>query len=127
MKGNKMSQTTKFEQEVLEFFYTDTGAANYLFMYTTYAKMDEFARIGITDLPFSEMVHCESCGGYEGAGEDVWVVFQFKKDGQVTHIIFEGSYMSYDGSEYDSCHLVTPETIQVTAWRNVKSGNHIYQ
>ena len=58
-----MSETTKFEQEVLEFFDTDTGAANYLFMYTTYAKMDEFARIGITDLPFSEMVHCESCGG----------------------------------------------------------------
>lgn len=122
-----MSEPTKFEQEVLEFFDTNTAAADYLFSQEGHSKLNSAAFSGITDLPFSELHFCESRGGSEGDGEEQWAVFQFKNGEQIAHIIFEGGYTSFFGSEYDRCYLVTPETIQVNAWRYTPSGKHIYQ
>jgi hypothetical protein len=61
-----------------------------------------------------EVVIADSQGGGEGGGEDVYIVYHFKK--WDLYIEFFGYYYSYDGSTYQGCHQVNPKPKVAYDW-----------
>lgn len=65
--------------------------------------------------------HCDNYGG-EGQGDGYWSVYKFSNKGksEFCHVKFNGSYSSYDGSEYDDWFFVEPKQVTVTQYVKVK-------
>lgn len=64
---------------------------------------------------------CDNYGG-EGQGDDYWSVYKFNNEstGEFCHVQFDGSYYSYNGSDYDSWFFVEPKQVTVTQYVKVK-------
>jgi len=60
----------------------------------------------------------DSYGG-EGRGEEYWSVYSFTKDSETVYVQFDGSYTSYDGSEYDDYYFVNPKQVMVTEYEKI--------
>jgi len=54
--------------------------------------------------------HVDSFGG-EGEGEMYWSVYKFTKGTEAVYVKFNGSYQSYNGSEYDKFFFVEPKEV----------------
>jgi len=54
--------------------------------------------------------HVDSFGG-EGEGERFWSVYKFTKGNESVYVKFDGSYQSYNGSEYDEFYFVEPKEV----------------
>jgi len=54
--------------------------------------------------------HVDSFGG-EGEGEMYWSVYKFTKGNDAVYVKFDGSYQSYNGSEYDEFYFVEPKEV----------------
>ena len=65
--------------------------------------------------------YCDNYGG-EGQGDEYWRVYKFSNKGtcEFCHVKFDGSYNSYDGSEYDDWFFVEPKQVTVTQYVKVK-------
>lgn len=63
-----------------------------------------------------EVVYTE--GGYEGAGEDHWIIFKFKD----RFVKLPGFYSSYGGAEYywDDVFEVVPKQVMVTVYERIQ-------
>jgi hypothetical protein len=66
-----------------------------------------------------EVQYVDSFGG-EGECEDYWSVYSFTKNGETVYVKFDGSYASYDGSEYDEWFFVEPKRVMVTQFHRIK-------
>lgn len=58
-------------------------------------------------------------GGYEGAGEEYWIVISAEREGEEsTFWRIDGFYASHYGSELDwsTLHQVTPRPKTITVW-----------
>jgi hypothetical protein len=66
-----------------------------------------------------EVQYVASFGG-EGQGEDYWSVYSFTKNGEAVYVKFDGSYASYDGSEYNEWFFVEPKEVMVTQFHRIK-------
>lgn len=51
--------------------------------------------------------------GGEGEGEDYWSVYNFTHGTESVYVKFNGSYQSYDGSDYDEWFFVDPKAVEV--------------
>jgi hypothetical protein len=60
----------------------------------------------------------DSYGG-EGRGEEYWSVYSFTKDSETVYVKFDGSYASYNGSEYDDYYFVNPKQVMVTQYEKI--------
>jgi hypothetical protein len=60
----------------------------------------------------------ESHGGYEGAGEEMWLVYslEMKSDNSVIHFRINGWYNSWDCSEWEGIDIVDPKEVQKIEW-----------
>jgi len=54
--------------------------------------------------------YVDSFGG-EGQGEMYWSVYKFTKGTEAVYVKFNGSYQSYNGSEYDEFFFVEPKEV----------------
>lgn len=61
----------------------------------------------------------ENYGG-EGQGDDYWVVFSIKKEGDEKYFKWDGWYASHDGGYLENLYEVTPTVVEVIQWVNVK-------
>lgn len=63
-----------------------------------------------------ERTDCE--GGFEGSGEEVYVIYTFKKKGlrDKLRIRFDGTYQSYSGSDYTCWYFVNRKIIKVAKY-----------
>ena len=61
----------------------------------------------------------DSYGG-EGQGEEYWSVYSFTRDSETVFVKFDGSYASYNGSEYDDYYFVEPKQMMVTVYEKIK-------
>jgi hypothetical protein len=60
----------------------------------------------------------DSFGG-EGHGEEYWSVYSFTKGSETVYVKFDGSYASYNGSEYDDYYFVEPKQVMVTRYEKI--------
>jgi hypothetical protein len=60
----------------------------------------------------------ESYGGYEGAGEEMWLVYSLtsKIDNSVIHFRMNGWYNSWDSSEWEGIDIVRPVEVKKIEW-----------
>ena len=58
--------------------------------------------------------------GGEGEGDSFWSVYKFTQGEVTVFVKFDGSYQSYNGSEYDSWYFVEPKEVTVTEYFKVK-------
>lgn len=63
----------------------------------------------------------ERFGGYEGCGEEHWVVFSIKKEGEPpTYWQIAGYYQSYHGAELDGKpYQVQQEPQMILVWKKI--------
>lgn len=63
----------------------------------------------------------EERGGFEGAGEECWVVYSFKKKGSRTKVLikFDGNYQSYSGADYSRWCFVNRKVIKVNRYDEI--------
>lgn len=57
--------------------------------------------------------------GGEGEGDSYWAVWSFTLGGDKVFVKFDGSYVSYDGSTYDSWFFVEPEEYVAVRYKKV--------
>jgi hypothetical protein len=93
------------------FFNTETP------QYTKWTRdgdvfLDSALAVGVT------FEYVDSYGG-EGLGEDFWSVYKFAKGVNSVLVKFDGSYQSYNGSEYDSWYFVEGREVQVTQFYKI--------
>lgn len=61
----------------------------------------------------------ERYGGYEGGGEEHWIVFKVSKDGTEKFYKIDGYYSSYDGAYLDGTpYEVVPAEKVITVWES---------
>jgi len=58
--------------------------------------------------------------GGEGEGEQYWSVYKFTKGTEAVYVKFDGSYQSYNGSEYDEFFFVEPKEVTRIEYVKVK-------
>jgi len=61
----------------------------------------------------------ENFGGYEGAGETAWIVYEItdKKSGDTTFIRKNGYYSSWNGTEWrNGFDIVEPREVTIVEW-----------
>jgi glyoxylase-like metal-dependent hydrolase (beta-lactamase superfamily II) len=58
--------------------------------------------------------------GGEGEGEDYWSVYKFVSPDEEVYVKFDGSYTSYDGSEFDEWFFVKAVPVQAFDFRRIK-------
>jgi hypothetical protein len=64
----------------------------------------------------------EAHGGYEGAGEEMWVVYSLtsKVDGSKIYFELNGWYNSWDSNEWErDFSIVIPQEVMKIVWRKV--------
>jgi len=63
--------------------------------------------------------YVDSHGG-EGMGDEYWSVYKFTKGKDEVLVKFNGSYQSYNGSDFDEYFFVEPEEKVVTVFTRIK-------
>jgi hypothetical protein len=58
----------------------------------------------------------EANHGGEGQGEQYWSVYKFTKGSESVFVKFNGSYQSYNGSEFDEWFFVEAKSVEVVQY-----------
>jgi len=63
----------------------------------------------------------ETFGGYEGAGEETWIVYSLlnKKTQEKIYFEINGYYNSWDGTEWNNWAVVKPKEVKKIIWVGV--------
>jgi hypothetical protein len=64
-------------------------------------------------------VKYENSYGGEGQDEEYWSVYSFTNGSETVFVKFDGSYYSYNGSEYDDYYFVEPKQVMVTRYEKI--------
>jgi len=59
--------------------------------------------------------------GYEGAGEEMWVVYSLtsKVDNSIVYFKMNGWYNSWDSNEWEGIDIVEPKEVKKIEWENI--------
>lgn len=106
---------TAFETALVHFFGINTQVARDFFHQEgSIEYLNEVS--GLENWNITEVADVEHYGG-EGCGDEYYTIVRFtREDGEVAFINFWGYYSSYDGSNYDDCHAVRPQRVEVTQY-----------
>lgn len=82
---------------------------------------DSYYKIDAGTFDFLKSAECVDSYGGESQGEEYYSTWKFvSKEDEVAYVKFDGSYLSYSGSEFDDYFFVEPKQVEVTQYVKAK-------